>query len=90
MIYRQTFTVRGCGDFPFDMLRYDRCYPASELESDGLDNNRVTHCHEHFNKPREVKLARWVELKTGAIPTTDRWRSFGWTVVENSVKTERY
>jgi hypothetical protein len=63
------FTVEGSGTFPFDMLRYDICWPASEPDSYRLDNGRMT------NK-------RHVKLKGLKPPTFARWTSFGWTVLE--------
>lgn len=64
------FTVVGAGPFPFDMLRYDDCYPA---DTDSAMNLQPTSVR------REVVLVshqprRWWN------PTFDRWRSFGWVV----------
>ena len=62
------FTVVGTGEFPTDMLRYDICWPASEF------NSRL------FNQAD----TRRIELKGLKVPTTGRWASFGWNVVEAS------
>jgi len=67
------FTVEGAGQFPFDMLRYDACWPyrgvdAAKLEHHQLDRRRVT-----------------VESRSRTTPTTARWQSFGWSVVGGSV-----
>jgi hypothetical protein len=64
------FAVTGNGDFPFDMLRYDKCWPASEAASRLLDDLLGTQ--------------RRVELRGLIGPTVARWRSFGWTVIENA------
>jgi hypothetical protein len=59
------FTVQGTGEFPFDMLRYDKAWPATEEMSSLLSQ---THNRVIFLKG----------LKT---PTLGRWASFGWVVV---------
>ncbi len=66
------FTVEGVGEFPLDMLRYDRCWPKT-----GFDVDRMALDHS---------VTRAVELVTHRRPqqevaTIDRWHSFGWTVV---------
>ena len=67
------FTVKGYGPFPIDMLRYDRCWPASEEDaaqaqypgSDGATVRLVAHeSNRHWQ------------------PTRARWESFGWKVIE--------
>lgn len=64
--------VEGSGDFPIDMLRYDSCYPASEVDSammmhgEGLRQITLM-CH----RERGLKIA-----------TRDRWLSFTWRVIE--------
>ena len=77
-MYATTFTVMGHGDFPFDMLRYDMCFPkdtgdAHTLGDDRMkvvltDNRRVTLITYHSHKQWE--------------PTTARWNSFGWGVMD--------
>lgn len=81
MAYMQTFTVEGQFDFPFDMLRYDQCWPASESDSAKLHP-------EPANRPRleRVKLKRHVSQKAD-LPTVRRWESFGWQVWPKSVNT---
>ena len=63
-----TFTVEGAGSFPFDMLRYDGCYPRSERDSAAIkaDGRRTVTliARERFS------------------PTTARWESFLWRVIE--------
>lgn len=71
---RFVFTVEGSGQFPFDMLRYDCCYPYSEV----YDSN--TMAAEYYGQ----RLARRrVTLVTTAehSPTPGRWQSFMWRVV---------
>ena len=85
VMYRQVFKVRGMGEFPFDMLRYDHCWPAHEGEAGGL--NLGVDDAKYF-QAREVKLVRDVDDKRRE-PTNDRWRSFGWVVVPGSVQTTK-
>lgn len=64
------FVVEGSGEFPFDMLRYDQAVPLREIEIDGV-----------YSSGRQDK--RRIQLRSYAGgPTTVRWRSFGWNVVE--------
>jgi len=83
MIYHSTFVVRGRGFFPLDMLRYDGCHPAFEI-----DSTRIT--QEDDTEPRDVTVRRTFgtrsERKAWA-PTEGRWRSFGWGVVPFSLAT---
>lgn len=70
------FTVRGRGPFPFDMLRYDGCWPA-----DGDAVTKIEKCAEEtygMEAPVEIKLRTHSVLG----PTVDRWRSFNWSVTE--------
>lgn len=63
-----TFRVEGAGDFPLDMLRYDRCFPAA-----GVDVETI-----------RADGARRVTLLSDRHPTPARWDSFGWRVVHES------
>ena len=77
-----TFTVRPTskifGGFPIDMLRYDRCRPATENDSAVITYSLVRRGRFNISES-EVKLVsiehpQWV-------PTEGRWKSFGWEVV---------
>lgn len=59
------FEVAGSGQFPFDMLRYDSCWPADEASA-----HRMAHDRER----RTVKLFGYTQ------PTDARWASFMWRV----------
>lgn len=63
------FVVEGKFVFPFDMLRYDRCWPAAEGQIAMLAPHRpgIT--------PRRVTLRGLNE------PTDGRWNSFGWKII---------
>lgn len=65
------FTVSGRGLFPFDMLRYDCCYPQSPQDVANLDGRAR----------RQVTL---IAAKPVG-PTNGRWNSFGWDVVSEEV-----
>jgi hypothetical protein len=66
---RYTYTLLGHGDFAFDMLRYDSCWPADPASASNLS---VTRADSTYMSPREVTI-------TGIRPpTTGRWQSFGW------------
>ena len=83
MKYYQKFKVSGRGTFPFDMLRYDHCWP--------IDDTLAMDYDVRFNEDnaiRTVTLARHVELKSTE-PTDGRWSSFGWPVVRGSVETRK-
>jgi hypothetical protein len=63
--------VQGSGEFPIDMLRYDRCVPRTEVDSHFIS--------KRTDPPRIVCLIRYSVNVIGA--TKDRWKSFGWEVL---------
>lgn len=69
-------TVRGSGEFPIDMLRYDGCFPLSEG-----DARLIRDSFDGFAKKRTVVLLRPHGYKHWQ-PSFKRWKSFGWEVVE--------
>lgn len=71
MKYSQCFYVMGSGTFPFDMLRYDGCFPASQDAVVALDSEVPGN--------RSIQMRRYVSAKD-QLPTAGRWASFGWTV----------
>lgn len=72
------FTVEGRGDFPLDMLRYDRCFPGSQSDVMSMAENEHT-------KRRVMLCCDSREMRRRG-PTEGRWRSFGWIVVPGSIK----
>jgi len=71
------FTVTGRGRFPFDMLRYDQCWPCTQEDVTIMCNDR------------ELSTERSVTLMTNStkgVPMGERWSSFGW----RSGKAESY
>lgn len=79
--YITTFKVKGSGYFPFDMLRYDSCTPSSSQDAAELSWHSFKD-----DEPRIVKLQCNHEGKEWT-PTEARWRSFGWTVLPDSIRT---
>lgn len=78
-----TFTVEGGGSFPFDMLRYDACYPDTEAKD--------SHQLEWLGQPglRQVRMRHRV-LKDENLFNypSPRWTSFGWRVLPETIKYE--
>lgn len=64
------FKVTGRGAFPFDMLRYDSCFPATSADAAALD------AVDYHTRTVELVLA------LPRMATFARWASFGWTVSE--------
>jgi len=70
-IYVTNFAVKGVGEFPYDMLRYDQCCPQTSEDASQMS--------QHRRNERVVKLVRFSGNPDGA--TNGRWASFGWHVV---------
>jgi len=73
-----TFTVEGRGAFPFDMLRYDCCWPKTDDDVHAL----------HYNEGRSALGLRTVTLVTehDNKPTLGRWNSYGWNVTSTETR----
>lgn len=67
------YIVVGAGEFPFDMLRYDCCWPANETDSYKLSSDHV--------EVREVHLQG---IRT---PHYGRWASFGWNIKDGTLRS---
>ena len=67
---RYEFTVVGTGLLPYDMLRYDCCWPSSSAEARtaAAEVNQIQ------------IMTRPVVLRGTSAPTVERWKSFGWEV----------
>lgn len=61
------YKVQGRGDFPWDMLRYDRVWPLTEPNPHRMDKS------EAWRELRTVEVV-------GHGCTVDRWASFLWSV----------
>lgn len=70
--------VRGKGQFPVDMLRYDACAPATFTLVEDEDTVRVS----MLKALRDAGDTRLVVAQAcdarGATWATERWESFGW------------
>src|SRR5437879_330543 len=78
MADRFAYAVEGVGDFPLDMLRHDCAYPADQ-ESVAAIMAGLRWAASR-KRSRELLLVRLVSHRA---PTSERWRSFGWTVTES-------
>jgi len=78
-LYRHEFVVEGKMAFPIDMLRYDHCYPAREIDSTTIAEYVRT--YGNIDKHEKVVLNQVTEGKKPYL-TNDRWKSFGWEITE--------
>jgi len=71
------FKVTGGGDFPTDMLRYDRCFPRT---SEDAANMKIG----EFDRKTRRSVGLLTAWYRGGYhePTIERWKSFGWEVTE--------
>jgi hypothetical protein len=65
------FTVLGSGTFPFDMLRYDGCWP---YESEDAAKIEASHREPGQSGLRAIVL----QTNNPHAPTYRRWESFTW------------
>lgn len=68
------YWVTGRSAFPFDMLRYDSCWPAGPEDAMKLVD--------------EDRAERSIHLRSYRAPTIDRWASFVWSVSETNPTPE--
>ena len=72
-----TATVTGSGGFPFDMLRYDSCWPRRESEDSAQLDVSMRSSREAYTEPRSINVASYHHF------TPARWKSFGWSCEED-------
>lgn len=60
------FEVRGSGQFPIDMLRYDECWPANDMAVVAMDEGT-------YRRTVRLRTWRWLNVHPS------RWDSFNWT-----------
>lgn len=84
------FTVRGVNIFPTDMLRYDRCYPASGSDTSNIDWSFNPQDRVDYRKKGEQFEVTLIHQGENLLwsPTAGRWSSFGWTVTGNERLTD--
>lgn len=68
------YYVTGGGIFPFDMLRYDSCWPV------GGDDAAMMSADYSPLTPREARMPRSIKMRSYREPTIARWSSFNWSV----------
>lgn len=78
-VYAIAFRVRGTFRFPFDMLRYDQCWPTDSQSTAAMDR-----ANDDPRQPLEISLVHY-DRDRNWHPTYLRWESFLWKVVEGSV-----
>ena len=66
------FTVMGSGECPYDMLRFDECWPVR-----AEDAARI-HYYPGERRHREITMASYANYA----PTVARWSSFTWACTE--------
>jgi hypothetical protein len=66
------YFVTGRGAFPFDMLRYDSCWPASSEDAAKLDM-QFANAEHAYRQHRSIRMRSYRE------PTVERWSSFNWS-----------
>lgn len=65
------YRITGRGPVPYDMLRYDSSWPATQADAETLEN---------LNS-RDIPVNHETQvLLRGNGCTPERWKSFGWTV----------
>ena len=74
--YIYEYYVSGRGEFPFDMLRYDECWPVSGEDAVSMAID--------FGDP-ERRKTRSIRLRSYKEPTVGRWSSFVWSVGVNKI-----
>ena len=72
------YTVSGVGDFPLDMLRHDRAFPADKASVAAILAGLAWAAAR--KRSRETLTVRLVSHR---VPTPERWRNYGWTVSES-------
>lgn len=66
-------TVRGAGQFPVDMMRYERACPDNQTDSSAITNEE--------GPTREVHLVQFSRNRHITQISIDRWKSFGWVIL---------
>ena len=79
--YSHTITVEGSGRFPADMLRYCRCYPATED-----DSMKLARSIAQDNGAREPITLKKINGDKEPQWTKGRWQSFQWRIVNQETR----
>jgi hypothetical protein len=81
-LHLRHFTVRGRGEFPLDMLRYESCWPYSGEDVAHIEPSYATAQNREELAMREVRLCKYASSKRGPFVTIGRWDSFNWQVIK--------
>lgn len=74
--YRHIARISGSGEFPLDMLRYDRCYPYTETDSSIIHTSIQLDINARVSD-WTVLVMQYSELKDWQSAWTfGRWKSF--------------
>ena len=73
------YSVEGFAPFPYDMLRYDESWPATESDAGAMERVEGGLRQSEALGPTRIRLATF-----SGQPTVERWQSFGWTVVDGT------
>ena len=73
------FKVRGKGQFPVDMLRYDECYPVDPVSVENIQEQKREGKTESSGGRPVLRDVHLVSYKAYG-PTEARWESFNWMV----------
>jgi hypothetical protein len=79
-----TFYVRGRGDFPFDMLRYDSCWPCRGDDVDRIFPGGKYATPDDLNARRGLRTVKLCGVARNHF-TAGRWASFGWSANEQDI-----
>ena len=93
MTYLTTFLVKprmgfGRSSFPFDMLRYDACYPTGQADVAKMDSNDDPRFTKEMGDNPKVRLNH-IGTERFWKPTTGRWESFGREVLDEGMESVR-
>ena len=80
-MYVTTFEVTGRGSFPFDMLRYDQCFPADTGSANNMSRSGEYDVPQH---ELPVIVLHHFHDHPEWEPTFGRWASFGWGITRVS------
>lgn len=66
------FTVTGSGPFPFDMLRYDQCWPYESEDAAKMSGDEIRSIVLQTDWKRVITYKRWSSFTWEAVPGVDR------------------
>lgn len=88
-MYSITFKVTGKFEFPLDMLRYDQCYPVAQVDVAAIAQKVAPYADKDAADACPIITLSSCNWNRFWGPTAERWKSFGWQVVENSRESRK-